>query len=203
MTEAEAKRLEGLWSGDFGRQYIERNSTAGANRGPFWEGVLSECPGQRVLEVGCNIGGNLQWVSQHREPQNVYGVDISLDALGQLRRRMPEVNAVWSPARELPFRDRFFDLTFTTGVLIHQPDVTLPLVMAEIVRCSARYVLCGEYFADDTTELPYRNERGALFKRDYGKLYAELFPELKLKRTQFLSREQGWDDLTVWLFERS
>lgn len=201
--QAEAKRLEGLWSGEFGRKYIERNIEAGENRGPFWETVLAECPGPRVLEVGCNIGGNLQWVSMHRQPRDVYGVDISIDALEQLRQRLPAVNAVWSPARELPFRDRFFDLTYTTGVLIHQPDATIPLVMAEIVRCSSRYVLCGEYFSDDTVEVPYRNERGALFKRNYGQMYTELFPELRLKRTEFLSREMGWDDLTVWLFERT
>lgn len=203
MSDVEAKRLEGLWAGEFGREYIERNVEAGANRGPFWKDVLQECPGTRVLEVGCNIGGNLQWVTQHREPQNVYGVDISIAALGKLRQRMPAVNAVFSPARELPFRDRFFDMTYTTGVLIHQPDATLPLVMSEIVRCSNRWVLCGEYFSDDSVEVLYRNERGALFKRNYGKMYTDLFPELRLKRSEFFSREQGWDDLTVWLFEKS
>ncbi len=71
-------------------------------------------------------------------------------------------------------------LAFTTGVLIHQPESTLPLVMAELVRVSRRYVLCGEYFAPETVEVPYRGVSGALFKRDYGGLYRELFPELRL-----------------------
>ena len=34
-------------------------------------------------------------------------------------------------ARDLPFRDDFFDLTFTCGVLIHQPKESLREVMAE------------------------------------------------------------------------
>ena len=75
--------------------------------------------------------------------------------------------------------------------------------MAEIVRCSRRYVLCGEYFAEETTEVPYRGQDGALFKRDYGALYQELFPELALVEQGFLGRDEGWDDVTWWLFERS
>lgn len=80
------------------------------------------------------------------------GININLKAFNQLHKALPEVNAIWGPARELPFRDRWFDLVFTMGVLIHQPDSTLPLVMAEIVRCSRRCVLCGEYYAEQPTE---------------------------------------------------
>ena len=36
--------------------------------------------------------------------------------------------------------------------------------MDEIVRCSRRYVLCGEYRADDLEEVPYRGQEGALFR---------------------------------------
>ena len=128
---------------------------------------------------------------------------VSLKALRQLRQTVPDVNGVWSAGRELPFRERWFDLVFTFGVLIHQPDDTLPLMMAEVVRTSRRYVLCGEYFSDDTVEVPYRGQEGALFKRDYGGLYQRLFPELRPVRNGFLSRAEGWDDITWWLFERT
>jgi hypothetical protein len=74
--------------------------------------------------------------------------------------------------------------------------------MSEIVRCSNKYVLCGEYFADEVTEVPYRGETGALFKRDYGAYYLELFPNLRLVKEGFLGKEHGWDDVTWWLFER-
>jgi spore coat polysaccharide biosynthesis protein SpsF len=131
-----------------------------------------------------------------------YGVDINQEALARLRADVPGVNAVTSTARDLPFRDGWFDLSFTTGVLIHQPESTLPLVMAEIARVSRRYVLCGEYHASETEEVPYRGQPGSLFKRDYGTLYRELFPELRLVEQGFLSRDQGWDDVTWWLFEK-
>lgn len=109
---------------------------------------------------------------------------------------------MWRPGREHPFRDRWFDLVFTVGVLINQPESTLPLVMLEIVRYSRRYVLCGEYFAEQTTEVAYRNQMGALFERNYGRIYQELFPELRLLRQGFLSRDERWDDVTYWMFEK-
>lgn len=199
----EAVRLEQLWSGEFGDAYVERNRAAGNIREPFWQKVLAELDAQTILEVGCNIGANLRWIAGLRSPQQVYGADINLKALNELRRTLPDVNAIWSPGRELPFRDRWFDLVFTMGVLIHQPESTLPLVMAEIVRCSRRYVLCGEYYAEHITEVSYRGQTGALFKRDYGRIYQELFPALRLLRQGFLSRDEGWDDVTYWVFEKA
>ena len=74
--------------------------------------------------------------------------------------------------------------------------------MAEMVRCSRRWVLCGEYFAPETTEVAYRGQEGALFKRDYGRLFCEGSPELTMTDTGFLSRGDGWDDVTWWLLER-
>ena len=199
----EAKRLEELWSGDFGDAYVDRNRSAGENRQIFWNAVLNEfSPIRNVLEVGCNLGANLRWFAGPILPQEVYGVDINLKALSELRRDYPNFNSLWSQARELPIRDRWFDLVFTMGVLIHQPDSTLPLVMSEIVRCSRRYVLCGEYYAEETTEVAYRGQAGALFKRNYGRLYKELHPELVLRKEGFLSRAEGWDDITYWVFEK-
>ena len=199
---AEAVRLEELWSGEFGDAYVERNRDAGEQRGEFWDQILAATQPRRILEVGCNVGANLRPIARRLAPHRVYGVDVNRKALAEVRHRLPGVNAVYSPARELPFRDRFFDLSFTAGVLIHQPEATLPRVMTELVRCSGRYVLSCEYHAATTTEISYRGEEGALFKRDYAALFQQLFPELRLVDQGFLARGQGWDDVTWWLFER-
>lgn len=200
---SDAVRLENLWGGEFGDAYVERNREAGKLRGPFWKSLLDEFGAKSILEVGCNIGANLQWIASILPPQNVYGVDVNLKALGEIRQTIPGINAIWSPGRDLPYRDRWFDMVFTMGVLIHQPESTLPLVMAEIVRCSRRYVLCGEYYAEQTTEIPYRGQEGALFNRDYGRIYQELFPELTLRKQGVLGPDQGWKDVTYWVFEKS
>ena len=202
-VEGEARRLEQLWSGEFGNAYIDRNRATSGHRRPFWLELLKAFPARRVLEVGCNVGGNLRWIAESVPAGGVYGVDINPKALEELRREVPGAQALVGPARELPFRDRWFDLVLTMGVLIHQPERTLPLCMAEIVRCSSRYVLCAEYFSESTLEVPYREQRGALFKRDYGRLYMELFPELALRKQGFLARADGWDDVTYWMFEKT
>lgn len=199
---AETLRLENLWDSEFGDDYIKRNQAVGEHRAPFWEKILAEFPSQSVLEVGCNVGANLQWISSLIPSHNVYGIDVNKKALRELRKRVPDVNSLWCPARELPFRERWFDLVFSMGVLIHQPESTLPLVMAEIVRCSKRFVLCAEYYSEETVELPYRGQSGALFKRNYLKIYQELFPELALRKQGFLSRDEGWDDVAYWMFEK-
>lgn len=199
----EAARLEALWAGRFGDEYSERNAAAGEGRRPFWAARLEQLGFESALEVGCNIGANLRWLAELLGPEHVAGVDVNAHALERLRAALPGVDARLAPARTLPFADGAFDLVFTTGVLIHQPPADLPRVLDEIVRCSRRYVLCGEYYAADLEEVPYRGEEGALFRHDYGRLYRRRFPGLELVEEGFLSRADGvWGDLTYWVFER-
>jgi pseudaminic acid biosynthesis-associated methylase len=202
LTEAE--RLEQLWAGEFGNEYVDRNLGAYGRRGEFWLPFIEELAPESVLEVGCNVGGNLQWIAQRVPPARVIGVDVNAKALRLLEARVPGVRAVHSPARDLPFADRSIDLVFTMGVLIHQPEETLVKVMSEMVRVARRWVFCAEYHDTDTVEVPYRGQEGALFRRDYGNLFEELFPyELKLERDGYLGPADGWDRDTWWLFSRS
>jgi pseudaminic acid biosynthesis-associated methylase len=196
----EAVRLEALWAGTFGDQYVERNADAGVVRGPFWAEILRLTSPLSALEVGCNVGANLRWLADG--DRRVVGVDVNRGALAVLEREVSGVTGVEAPARSLPFADGEFDLTFTMGVLIHQPEESLGAVMDEMVRCSRRYVLVGEYHGSETEEIPYRGVDGALFRRDYGALFLERFRTLRLVDSGFLGREDGWDDVTWWLFER-
>jgi pseudaminic acid biosynthesis-associated methylase len=197
----EAARLEALWGGAFGREYVARNTDAGAALEPFLRGVLGQIEAGSALEVGCNIGANLQWVAS--ADRATVGVDINEEALRILPERVSNVSPVLSVARALPVRHEAVDLVFTIGVLIHQPDESLADVMHEMVRATRRYVLCGEYFDDVATEVPYRGQSGALFRRDYGALFLEHCPRLRLLDQGFLARELGWDDVTWWLFEKA
>lgn len=198
----DANRLEALWSGDFGDGYVERNRAAGEGRDGFWKPMIARTQPRRVLEVGCNVGANLRWIAGEIGAENVWGIDVNTKALDELRRVLP-VHAIHASARALPFDDGAFDLVFTMGVLIHQSPESLPDVMREIVRVSSRWVLCGEYYAPEPTEVPYRGQTGALFKRDFGGDYLRQFPELAQVDTGFLARgDATWDDITWWLFEK-
>jgi pseudaminic acid biosynthesis-associated methylase len=201
MSVPESKRLVELWSGEFGDAYVERNSAADRGRGDFWLPFLDEHPVASVLEVGCNVGGNLRWVVERVPAEAVTGIDVNERALEVLRQRVPGVTALHSEAARLPFEDRAFELVFTMGVLIHQPEETLDAILRELERCSSRYVLCGEYFSEEDVEVPYRGQTGALFKRDYGARLQRACPSLRPVDRGHLDGE-GWDDVTWWLFER-
>ena len=199
----EATRLEQLWAGQFGNEYVDRNIDAYGRRGQFWLPLLAELKPENVLELGCNVGGNLEWVVQCVDPSRITGVDINAKALRLLEQRVPGVRALHAPARDLPVADRAVDLVFTMGVLMHQPDETLEKVMSEMVRTSRKWVFCGEYCDTDPAEVHDVDLQGALFPRDYGSLFEELFAiELRLVRQGYLGREDGWDGVTWWLFER-
>jgi pseudaminic acid biosynthesis-associated methylase len=202
VTAGERERLEQLWAGEFGDAYVERNRAAGQRRLEFWREVVDRHGVDSALEIGCNIGGNLLPLAELIGAERLAGVDVNERALEILAEGAPSIDARRAAGAELPFPDRSFDLVFTMGVLIHQPDESLGAVMDEVVRCSQRLVLCGEYFADEPQTVPYHGESAALFKRDYGRLYRDRFPELRLVDEGHLTRDDGFDDVTWWLFER-
>lgn len=197
-------RLEGLWRGRFGDEYMQRNREAARGRRSFWEARLAEIEVGRALEVGCNVGGNLVWLAELIGAENVAGIDVNEAAVEVAREAAPGSDIRVASAYELPHEDGSFDLTFTTGVLIHVPPEHVAEAMSEIVRCSRRYVLCGEYHSEEPEEIVYRGESGALFKRDYGRLYQDQHPQLRLVSTGFLPSSEGvWDDVTWWLLEKT
>ncbi len=198
----EAARLEDLWSGDFGKAYIDRNRVLDERRSAFWTRLIEDHAIESVLEVGCGQGGNLRPIARLIEPDHVWGVDVNESALAVARRNAPGINGVNALARSLPFPDGFVDLAFTAGVLIHQPDLSLPDVIGEIVRCSRSLILWAEYHAPATEEVPYHGVAGSLFRRDYGAIYHELFPELVVRDEGFLAPDDGFDRLTWQLLEK-
>ena len=203
MSDAEqSARLRQLWEGEFGDAYVERNIDAAAKRGDFWRDLLARVPVSSALEVGCNVGGNLVWIAEQLGTANIAGVDVNGTALEILAGRLPGADLRSATAVALPFADQSFDLVFTMGVLIHVAPVDLEPAMREVIRCSRRYILAGEYYAPQVTEVPYRGHEGALYKRDYGSLYQALGMGLRLVETRFLPAAEGaFDDVTYWLFE--
>jgi pseudaminic acid biosynthesis-associated methylase len=200
--QAEIARLESVWGGEFGDEYVDRNLDAYDRREPFWTRMTTRLAPSRVLEVGCNAGGNLRFVAPAAPEARIYGIDINRKALGVAQQLIPDGNFSRESASELPFRDGWFDLVFTMGVLIHQPEESIRTVLAEIARTSSKYVLSGEVYAPETTPIPYRGLDAAFFKRDYGKLFVEASPDLELIDSGELSEDEGFDTLHYWLFEK-
>jgi pseudaminic acid biosynthesis-associated methylase len=182
------------WSGDFGREYTDRNTFTpaqvdelyqrnyGITRSEINRRFLESIPRDaRILEVGCNVGNQLLML-QSMGFRNLFGIEIQDYALQRAQGRIPTAILSQASALQIPYANGFFDLVFTSGVLIHIAPHDLPVAMREIRRCAKHWIWGFEYYAPQMTEVAYRGHNELLWKTDYARMYTEQFPELELVR---------------------
>jgi pseudaminic acid biosynthesis-associated methylase len=193
-----------IWEGEFGKDYTDRNVIDWRTRLRAFRQMLDGLPIKRVLEVGCNRGHNLVCLAELLgEESEVVGVEPNRYALELARASSVKVGVLYGHAFDLPFKDGYFDLMFTAGVLIHIPLGDLPLALSEIYRVSKRYILAIEYFAQEETAVCYRGHDNLLWKRDFLQHYRSQFPDLALIRSGYWGPEDGFDRTHWWLLEKS
>jgi len=191
-------KQETFWTSDFGRLYTDRNSRHLEDWNQFYldnwgqtklamnERFLGHIDrSARILELGCNTGMQLMGL-QENGFTNLYSVEIQPYAAEKAKEYTQHVNIVQGSGLDLPFRDGFMDVVCTNGVLIHISPDDLPRVMAEMMRCSSRYIWGFEYFMPDITTIKYRDNVGYAWKGDYARLFMEQFPgQLRLVQQEF------------------
>lgn len=193
------------WEGGFGTAYTDRNVVDWHTRLPAFERMLEGLPLERVLEVGCNRGHNLLALAELLPRGELLGIEPNRHALECARlasASTPGIASLYGDVLDIPFKDGYFDLVFTAGVLIHLRLSDLATAMKEICRVSRRYVLAIEYFADEETAVPYRGRADLLWKRDFLKHYHAHCPEFELVRSGFWGPEFGFDRTHWWLLEK-
>ena len=126
----------------------------------------------KILEVGCNYGTKLKSLQQIGY-KNLYGIDIQPKAIEQAHKNRPELNVIKGNALDIPFKDGFFDVVYTNGVLIHIPPDEINDAMDEITRCTSKWVYGHEYYSDTVTEVKYRGRDRLLWKADFPSMYQE------------------------------
>ncbi|AUV81813.1 methyltransferase type 11 [Salinigranum rubrum] len=200
---------EDLWDGEFGEEYTERNDLSvqeaneiseqrfGVSRTERMERFLGSVDRDaRILEVGTNIGTQLKCLESIGF-ENLYGIDIQKNAVQKAHRTRPELNIIEGSADDIPFKDDFFDLVFTSVVLIHIPPERIETVLDEVVRCTSEWVYGYEYFAEEYTEVQYRGHDELLWKTDFPSLYLERF-DLELVEKEFFEYQTDeYDNDTV------
>ena len=192
MTVAQQTPQVQQWRGEFGREYTRRNSLTPEEVNALWQKsygmtrsalnrrFLAGIPtGARILEVGCNIGNQLLLLQQLGY-SNLHGVDVQTGALDIARSRAGDVDFVQASAFALPYNDKYFDLVYTSGVLIHISPRDIPAVLDEIHRCAKGYIWGSEYYAPVATEIDYRGHGDLLWKMDYAREYLARFPDLEM-----------------------
>ncbi len=179
-----------FWSGDFGREYTDRNTYSPENWDAFYlhhfgvtklemnADALRDLPKDaRILVVGCIIG--LQLLGFQRMGfTNLYGVELQQYAVEKAKSMTAGIQIIQGSGFDLPFKDGFFDLVCTNGVLIHIAPQDHAAFMGEIFRCTRRYVMGFEYKAAEVTRIPYRGHDGFLWKADFAGIYTSHFSDL-------------------------
>ena len=183
---------EEVWSGRFGKEYSERNLMApneldqlyldkyGISRTELNKEFLDDLNVDRILEVGCNVGNQLLLLTK-MGCTNLWGMELQDYAVEIARKRTSGINIVKGSAFDIPYKNNFFDLVFTSGVLIHISPDDIDKVLDEMYRCTSRYIWGFEYYNPDGYQMVnYRGGDNLLWKTDFAKLFLTRFSDLRL-----------------------
>ncbi|MEW6607093.1 MAG: pseudaminic acid biosynthesis-associated methylase [bacterium] len=196
------------WGGEFGKEYTDRNPNSleelealyqknyGVTKTELNSLFLSDLPrSMRILEVGSNIGTQLLCL-QKMGFKNLYGIEPQSYAVELSKSKTKNINIIKGDGFDIPFKDKYFDLVFTSGVLIHIHPSNILQIIKEIYRCTKSYIWGFEYYADEHTEIIYRGQKNLLWKANFSKIFLEQFDDLELikeKHLPYLDNEQNVD----------
>jgi pseudaminic acid biosynthesis-associated methylase len=197
-----------FWKEKYAKSYIAKNDEFDLTNGiKCWAQMLQRVETiESILECGCNVGRNINFLNHVRPEASKSIIEISADAYDISTSRYKLENSFNGTIVNSSFSPGQFDLVFTIGVLIHiHPDHLLGN-MRKMYEYSSRYILIGEYFNRTPVSLEYQGEHDKLFKCDFGKIFMENFG-VKLVDYGFLwghlYDNAGFDDVTYWVFEKT
>lgn len=180
------------WEGEFGRLYTDRNPRTqadvddlylrnfGMTRTQLNEEFLTNFDRDiKILEVGANVGAQLQ-ILQQMGFRNLYGIELQMYAVERAKNVTSKINLIQGNAFDIPFKDGFFDLVYTSGVLIHISPSDILNALKEIYRCSRHYIWGFEYFSEKYVTVQYRGQDDLLWKTNFARLYQSEFSDLAL-----------------------
>jgi len=174
-----------FWKNKFGNDYIQRNKksnrlvTIGKNL------LINKVQISSALELGANIGLNLDALKTLFPGINTSGVEINEKAYKILKKKHNSFN---QSILNLKINKKF-DLVFSCGVLIHQDPKYLNQIYRSIYNLSNKYIYIDEYFNPTPVVLKYRKNINKLFKRDFAKEIWKKYPRLKLLNYGFHWKE--------------
>lgn len=197
---------EAFWSGEFGDGYLGRNDSEQliVSRMVHFAKFLKSASGVKsIMELGCNIGLNLQALNRINKDFELSAYEINPIAAGRAKE-LNVANVTCDTIINKIKSERTFDLAFTSGVLIHIDPAHLEDVYQNLYDLSARYILINEYYNPTPVMVEYRGAKDRLFKRDFAGELIDKF-NLRLIDYGFLYRRDNYfprDDSTWFLLEK-
>lgn len=196
---------ENFWKGQFGDQYISRNSskTLQKNNDFFFKKIFKEINNIfSVLELGCNIGNNLISLKKIYKKSSFTGVEINKEACKKIIKRDSDINIINSSINNFETESKF-DLVICKGILIHIHPKQLKSIYKKIYNLSKKYILIAEYYNQTPVSLNYRGFKRKLFKRDFAGDLLSSYKKIKLLDYGFVYRYDKYpqDDINWFLLK--
>lgn len=196
---------EEFWAGDFGNEYISRNSSPqllASNIALFSKVFGKTCQIGSVLELGANIGLNLKAIRTLFPHVELSAVEINEKAVQHLRSSLEAEVFHQSILDFVPVKQ--YDVVLVKTVLIHINPEFLGKVYDLLYRASAKYICVVEYYNPTPTEVAYRGHQERLFKRDFAGELENEYPDLHLLDYGFVYHRDVFpqDDVTWFLLEK-
>jgi pseudaminic acid biosynthesis-associated methylase len=132
---------------------------------------------QSIVELGCNIGLNLRALKTINSNFEVAGYEINKNAV--IKAKEINVGEIFEESVITKIvSPKQYDLSFTSGVLIHINPDELGMVYDNLFNLSKKYILISEYYNPTPVMVEYRGHTGKLFKRDFA---GEMIDKFDLK----------------------
>ena len=160
---------ENFWAGEFGNEYLNRNKGEPLviSNTVLFARILQRAPQVKsIVELGCNIGLNLQALHRINKDFVLRGHEINR-AAAQKARELGIADIVEGTILDPLPAGKQYDLAFTKGVLIHINPEQLGKVYDNLYQLSSRYILVVEYYNPTPVVVNYRGNADRLFKRDF------------------------------------
>ncbi len=179
------------WQKNGGQPWLEeverrRPTQNRYNRQEAWlTGHFASGPALRVLDFGCGYGRHLKNLKNLSNIE-LYGCDMSPTMIGRVGEYVGD--PAWArdhvrqivPAGELPYPDQFFDVTYSSEVLIHVHPDDLPKVLKEMIRVTFERLVLIENKRVTKTELGGMAHEGCWLHDFSGPLAALGFNRVKV-----------------------
>jgi len=198
LTEQEA-----FWKSTFTKDYIKRNKNYNRIATIGKDLLENKINITSAIELGANIGLNLDALKKIYTNCETFGVEINKYAFKILKKKHNAVNK-----SILNFQTKkTFDLVMISGVLIHQDPSKLNEIYRLLNKLSKKYIYMNEYFNPSPVTLDYHGEKNKLFKRDFAKELWNKFPKLELVNYGFHWKEDpfqkgNYDNANWFIFKK-
>ncbi|MBA7535446.1 hypothetical protein ES705_27702 [subsurface metagenome] len=131
----------------------------------------------RLLEFGCDNGIMLNYFKGRT--LELYGVDINSDDIRKGRELFPEFNLVRSFGLEIPFKNKYFDVVFLSGVLKHIRHEDRAVIYQELARV-ADFIIASEL--NSRTDTIEENGGFRFYNSNFIKELTAYFDEIEIIR---------------------